>query len=79
MDSGNASGIGILKREGVEMNPAVVAVARLALAVSGVTDAATPGPNDVEERILFAVHPRLDEVKSLAGGLALLPQLVARS
>ena len=63
--------------EGVEVDPAVVAVARRACGVLRVADAAAAGPDDVEERVLLAVDVGLEEVERLAGGLALEPELVA--
>ena len=41
-------------------------------------DRAAAGADDVEQRVLLAVHARLDKVERLAAGLALLPKLVAR-
>ena len=40
-------------------------------------DATTAGTHDVEERVLLAVHVRLEKVERLAARLALEPELVA--
>src|SRR5215472_10677588 len=69
----------VLQLAALEIEPAIVAVARLAAAILGVADAAAARAHAVEERVLLAVDAYLDEIEALARGLALLPQLVARS
>src|SRR2546423_8922407 len=60
------------------MEPPVEAVAGLTAGVAGVADAASPGADNEDERVLLTVDPDLDQLERLPRCGALLPQLVSR-
>ena len=73
----SAAGIDERELQRIEIDLAVIAVARRAGLVLGVADAATARTHNVKERILLAVDIRLKKIKRLAARLTLEPELIA--
>ncbi len=76
-EAGHKSAIRVLKFKGVEIDTAIIAVARFACDILRVAYAASSRAHNVEQGILLAVYPCFNQVECLARSFALLPQFVA--